>query len=113
MRDDAPRWACLVKVSVPPLSLRTTLKILTTALFAVVLLGKRLTFMQWVSLTMLMLGVALIQMPEQSEDDAAEGAPESGWKAFPAALGSSPRLFAASPQTKITALASDSSAWSW
>lgn len=49
------------------------LKILTTALFAVILLGKRLSFMQWMSLITLMLGVALIQMPEKVEDEGESG----------------------------------------
>uniref|UniRef100_T1JEB5 Sugar phosphate transporter domain-containing protein n=1 Tax=Strigamia maritima TaxID=126957 RepID=T1JEB5_STRMM len=40
------------------------LKIFTTAIFAVVLLGKRLKLIRWVALVLLMLGVALIQLPE-------------------------------------------------
>ncbi|XP_065834430.1 UDP-N-acetylglucosamine transporter-like isoform X2 [Oscarella lobularis] len=39
------------------------LKILTTALFSVFLLGKRLILAQWISLVILMVGVALVQMP--------------------------------------------------
>eukprot|EP00043_Microstomoeca_roanoka_P014847 m.147974 g.147974 ORF g.147974 m.147974 type:complete len:358 (-) comp16124_c3_seq1:1086-2159(-) len=42
------------------------LKVLTTALFAVVLLGKRLSVAQWISLVMLTVGVALIQMPDSN-----------------------------------------------
>eukprot|EP00049_Salpingoeca_infusionum_P010811 m.186518 g.186518 ORF g.186518 m.186518 type:complete len:347 (-) comp14755_c0_seq1:387-1427(-) len=53
------------------------LKILTTALFAVILLGKSLSSFQWLSLVMLMSGVALIQMPEQ-EEAAAEEEPLDG-----------------------------------
>ncbi|EGD80513.1 UDP-N-acetylglucosamine transporter [Salpingoeca rosetta] len=45
------------------------LKVLTTALFAVVLLGKRLSLMQWISLVMLTAGVALIQMPDSETED--------------------------------------------
>lgn len=44
------------------------LKILTTALFAVTMLGKKLSGPQWGSLVMLMVGVALIQYPENSEE---------------------------------------------
>eukprot|EP00730_Choanoeca_flexa_P018217 TRINITY_DN8851_c0_g1_i5.p1 TRINITY_DN8851_c0_g1~~TRINITY_DN8851_c0_g1_i5.p1 ORF type:complete len:346 (+),score=45.68 TRINITY_DN8851_c0_g1_i5:113-1150(+) len=46
------------------------MKILTTALFSVVLLNKRLSGMQWLSLVFLMIGVALIQMPEGSSEES-------------------------------------------
>ncbi|KCV68601.1 hypothetical protein H696_04894 [Fonticula alba] len=39
-------------------------KIITTALFSVALLGKRLTISQWISLLLLFLGVVLIQLPQ-------------------------------------------------
>lgn len=39
------------------------LKILTTALFSVSMLGKRLGFYQWLSLLFLMAGVTLVQVP--------------------------------------------------
>lgn len=39
------------------------LKILTTALFSVLMLKRRLSIQQWVSLVLLMLGVALVQLP--------------------------------------------------
>jgi len=42
------------------------LKILTTAGFSVLLLGKKLDTRQWVSLLLLMVGVALVQMPSSS-----------------------------------------------
>lgn len=42
------------------------LKILTTAIFAVALLGKRLSVHQWLSLVLLMAGVALIQYPDEN-----------------------------------------------
>lgn len=38
------------------------LKILTTALFSVSMLGKRLRFHQWLSLLVLMAGVTLVQV---------------------------------------------------
>lgn len=39
------------------------LKILTTAMFSVILLGKKLSFQKWAALGLLFLGVALVQMP--------------------------------------------------
>ncbi|KAM9323506.1 solute carrier family 35 member A3b [Pholidichthys leucotaenia] len=41
-------------------------KILTTALFSVFLLGRRLGFYQWLSLLLLMTGVTLVQWPTES-----------------------------------------------
>uniref|UniRef100_A0A3B3CBV8 Solute carrier family 35 member A3b n=1 Tax=Oryzias melastigma TaxID=30732 RepID=A0A3B3CBV8_ORYME len=40
------------------------LKILTTALFSVSMLGKRLSLFQWLSLLLLMAGVTLVQVPD-------------------------------------------------
>ncbi|TWW57794.1 solute carrier family 35 member A3a [Takifugu flavidus] len=42
------------------------LKILTTALFSVSMLGRRLGIYQWISLLILMAGVALVQWPSES-----------------------------------------------
>ncbi|XP_041752878.1 UDP-N-acetylglucosamine transporter-like isoform X2 [Coregonus clupeaformis] len=42
------------------------LKILTTALFSVSMLGKRLGLYQWLSLLILMTGIALVQWPTES-----------------------------------------------
>ncbi|XP_023653786.1 solute carrier family 35 member A3b isoform X2 [Paramormyrops kingsleyae] len=42
------------------------LKILTTALFSVSMLGRRLSVYQWLSLLILMAGVALVQWPSES-----------------------------------------------
>lgn len=39
------------------------LKIITTALFSVIMLGKRLTRNKWLALVVLMVGVAFVQMP--------------------------------------------------
>lgn len=41
-------------------------KILTTAIFSVVLLGKRLSLVKWLSLVLLMAGVALAEMSSES-----------------------------------------------
>ncbi|KAK2822144.1 hypothetical protein Q5P01_022209 [Channa striata] len=48
------------------------LKILTTALFSVSMLGKRLDIHQWLSLVCLMAGVALVQWPTKSEGDTVK-----------------------------------------
>ena len=42
------------------------LKILTTALFSVFLLKKHITSLQWLSLLLLTIGVALVQLPENT-----------------------------------------------
>ncbi|XP_023270519.1 UDP-N-acetylglucosamine transporter-like isoform X1 [Seriola lalandi dorsalis] len=44
------------------------LKILTTALFSVSMLGRRLGLYQWLSLLLLMAGVTLVQWPTESGD---------------------------------------------
>ncbi|XP_064624812.1 UDP-N-acetylglucosamine transporter-like isoform X2 [Lineus longissimus] len=43
------------------------LKILTTALFSVLMLNRKLDVMKWVSLVLLMAGVALVQMPGETK----------------------------------------------
>lgn len=61
------------------------LKILTTALFSVTLLHRTLSIQQWVSLILLTLGVALVQLPSSSttatstisHDDSGEDLPFS------------------------------------
>lgn len=58
------------------------LKILTTALFAVLLLGKRLQWLQWVSLVLLMAGVALIQLQDKPKDEGRYGVLLLKWVSF-------------------------------
>uniref|UniRef100_A0A3P9J056 Solute carrier family 35 member A3b n=1 Tax=Oryzias latipes TaxID=8090 RepID=A0A3P9J056_ORYLA len=48
------------------------LKILTTALFSVSMLGRRLSLFQWLSLLLLMAGVTLVQWPTDSEGNTEE-----------------------------------------
>ncbi|XP_069568570.1 solute carrier family 35 member A3b isoform X3 [Brachyistius frenatus] len=48
------------------------LKILTTALFSVSMLGKRLGLYQWLSLVLLMAGVTLVQWPTDSGGDSEQ-----------------------------------------
>ena len=47
------------------------LKILTTALFSVVMLKKHITGMQWLALVVLTTGVALVQLPGGSDSEEA------------------------------------------
>ncbi|KAM3865821.1 solute carrier family 35 member A3b [Diretmus argenteus] len=54
------------------------LKILTTALFSVSMLGKRLGLYQWLSLLILMAGVALVQWPTESADGADQKLASTG-----------------------------------
>ena len=55
------------------------LKILTTALFSVLLLGRRLNLVKWFALTILFVGVALVQMPQ---GDTSEEEHRIGFEAF-------------------------------
>ncbi|XP_028328918.1 solute carrier family 35 member A3b isoform X2 [Gouania willdenowi] len=48
------------------------LKILTTALFSVFMLGKRLNFHQWFSLLLLMAGITLVQWPTSNQGDSEQ-----------------------------------------
>lgn len=50
-------WLCF-----PPPQVTYQLKILTTALFSVSMLGKKLGVHQWLSLLVLMAGVTLVQV---------------------------------------------------
>jgi len=54
------------------------LKILTTALFSVTMLGRRLNPLKWASLLILMVGVGIVQMPQGSAPVEKEGVSTSG-----------------------------------
>uniref|UniRef100_A0A667Z062 Solute carrier family 35 member A3b n=1 Tax=Myripristis murdjan TaxID=586833 RepID=A0A667Z062_9TELE len=56
------------------------LKILTTALFSVTMLGKRLGCNQWLSLLILMAGVALVQWPAESADASQQTSLSAGFQ---------------------------------
>ncbi|VDM36620.1 unnamed protein product [Toxocara canis] len=47
------------------------LKILTTAMFTVIILRRRLSLLQWIALVLLFAGVALVQLDEQKAKEAA------------------------------------------
>ncbi len=49
-----------------PFQVTYQLKILTTAGFSVLLMGRRLTAWQWSSLLLLTCGIALVQLPDQA-----------------------------------------------
>jgi len=55
------------------------LKILTTAIFSVVMLGKQLDVPKWSSLVMLMVGVALVQWPTDAGGHSKNAAQEHSW----------------------------------
>ncbi|VDK58256.1 unnamed protein product [Anisakis simplex] len=48
------------------------LKILTTAMFTVIILRRRLSLVQWVALVLLFAGVALVQLDEHNAKEAAK-----------------------------------------
>merc|ERR1712172_137772 len=52
------------------------LKILTTAMFAVTMLGKRLLPTQWFSLVLLVAGVAMVQLSDVKENKSSANAEE-------------------------------------
>merc|ERR1711931_297100 len=53
------------------------LKILTTAMFAVTMLGKKLLPTQWLSLVMLVIGVAAVQLSDSKETSSHGTAEQS------------------------------------
>merc|ERR1719309_921764 len=53
------------------------LKILTTAMFAVTMLGKKLHATQWISLVLLVAGVAMVQLSDVKEVKVADSAEQS------------------------------------
>lgn len=58
------------------------LKILTTALFSVGMLGKRPNFLEWVALVILTGGVALVQLPTTSSSSTSEADLEDNMNAI-------------------------------
>eukprot|EP00048_Salpingoeca_helianthica_P021396 m.12055 g.12055 ORF g.12055 m.12055 type:complete len:319 (+) comp5939_c0_seq1:45-1001(+) len=58
------------------------LKVLTTALFSVFLLGKRLSKWQWMALVLLTLGIALIQMPSNTSAKETDDSESSVFAQF-------------------------------
>lgn len=62
------------------------LKILTTALFTVTILRRQLMTTQWISLVLLLIGVALVQLAEGEPDKTAAGREQNRWIGFGAAI---------------------------
>merc|ERR1719308_297013 len=62
------------------------LKILTTAMFAVTMLNKKLISTQWLSLIILIAGVAMVQLSDVKETASANSAEQSKLLGFTAAL---------------------------
>lgn len=48
------------------------LKILTTAMFTVLILRRKLSLLQWIALVFLFIGIALVQVDEKNQKDAAK-----------------------------------------
>ncbi|KAL7770114.1 hypothetical protein CFE70_000047 [Pyrenophora teres f. teres 0-1] len=55
------------------------LKILTTAIFSVLMLGRTLSARKWLSLLLLIVGVSIIQVPQAISDAAPQGAVSAPW----------------------------------
>lgn len=65
-------YYALSHLDTPTFQVGYQVKILTTALFSVVMLGKRLTRSQWISLIMLTIGVSMAQLSAQSDTSKGE-----------------------------------------
>lgn len=63
------------------------MKILTTAIFAVIILRKKLLITQWGSLLLLIAGVVLVQMADQKKVKPPHGLEQNQLLGFAAALG--------------------------
>jgi len=61
------------------------LKIFTTALFAVGMLGKQIPLLKWLSLCVLVSGIALVQLPSSTAATSTVGKPVVGLSAIVAA----------------------------
>jgi UDP-galactose transporter len=55
------------------------LKILTTAIFSVLMLGRTLSARKWLSLLLLIVGVSIIQVPQATSQPAAGGTDPKPW----------------------------------
>lgn len=55
------RYIALRNIDAATYQITFQLKILTTAIFSVILMKKKLSIIQWLSLLLLMFGVALVQ----------------------------------------------------
>jgi UDP-galactose transporter len=55
------------------------LKILTTAIFSVLMLGRTLSARKWLSLLLLIVGVSIIQVPQATAPSATQGSGSQAW----------------------------------
>jgi drug/metabolite transporter (DMT)-like permease len=63
------QYTAMSMLSAPVFQVCYQMKIITTALFSVVLLNRHISPLQWGSVTALAMGVALVQLSQQSGDD--------------------------------------------
>jgi len=81
-------FVSLDKLSAAVQQVTYQLKILTTAMLSVVILGKALGLTKWCALTMLLVGVTLVQWPKDWSTESAGGdaAKSDAWLGFAAVL---------------------------
>lgn len=71
-------FLALTKLDAATYQVTYQLKILTTALFSVVMLGRRLNPLKWISLLVLMFGVGIVQLPQGSGPSQQETVSTAG-----------------------------------
>jgi solute carrier family 35 (UDP-sugar transporter), member A1/2/3 len=71
-------YAALSNLDATTFQVTYQLKILTTALFSVAMLGKKLTLVKWFALILLMAGVAMVQMQSMSKGSSSSKSKTDG-----------------------------------
>ena len=68
--ENSLQYIAISNLNAATFQLTNQLKILTTAVSSVMLLGRALNARKWVSLVLLMLGVVIVQIPTKSAESA-------------------------------------------